>query len=124
MAALIIIFGILTFLTGSVILLNPERICGFLRKRLDRVILHVFNVVVRIVFGFLLLLQSSKSKFSILTDTIGWFCLVIALILACMGRKRFIRSISWAVALVETNNRIAGFLVMIFGAFLVYAFFI
>lgn len=123
MVALIIVFGTLMFLTGSGILLHPERVCGFLRKRLDRVIVHVLNVGVRIVFGLSLLLQSNQSKFPVLTDIIGWFCIAIALILACMGRRRFIQSISWAVALVETHNRIAGYLVMIFGAFLVYAFY-
>ena len=122
MVALILLFGILTFLTGSVILAQPERICGFLRDRLDRLLLHVLNVVVRIVFGCSLLLQSSQSKFPVLTDIIGWSCIAIALILTCMGRKRFMRTLSWAVALIETHNRIAGFLIMIFGAFLCYSF--
>ncbi|MFT5701392.1 MAG: hypothetical protein ACI8ZB_004284 [Desulforhopalus sp.] len=122
MALLIIIFGTLTFWTGSVIVLNPERICGFLHKYEGRVLLHFLNVFLRLGFAFLLLSQSSQSKFSLLTDIIGGFCIAIALILTFMGRARFKRSISWAITLVETNNHIAGFLVMIFGVFLVYAF--
>lgn len=122
MVASIILFGTLTFLTGFAVLLSPDRICGFLRKRQDRMILYVLNVVVRLVFGISLLLLSSYSRMSTLTDLIGWFCITIALILACLGRKRFIRSISWAVTLVENNNHIAGLLIMVFGAFLVYAF--
>lgn len=122
MALLIIIIGTLTFWAGSVIVLNPEGICGFLRKHEGRVVLHFLNVFLRLGFAFLLLSQSSQSKFSLLTDIIGGFCIAIALILTFMGRTRFKRSISWAIALVETNNHIGGFLVMTFGAFLVYAF--
>jgi len=122
MVAVIIIFGTLIFWAGLGILLNPERICGFLRKHEEGVVLHVLNVTVRVVFGLLLLFQSSLSKFSLITDIIAWFCIAIALLLIVMGRERFKRSISWAIALVEANSRVAGSLVMTFGAFLIYAF--
>ena len=122
MVALIIFFGTLTFWAGLVIALNPERICGFLQKHVEGVFLHVLNVAARLVFGLLLLFQSSLSKFSLITDIIAWFCIAIALLLIVMGRERFKRSISWAITLIEANSRVAGSLVMTFGAFLIYAF--
>ena len=122
MVALIIFFGILTFWVGLVVVFKPERICGFLRKHVEGVVLHVINVAARVVFGLLLLSQSSLSKYSLITDIIAWFCIAIALFLTTMGRERFKRSFSWAITLIETNSRVAGFLVMTFGAFLIYSF--
>ncbi len=122
MVALIIFFGTLFLGAGLVIALIPERICGFLRKHVEGVLLHVLNVAARVVFGLSLLFQSNLSKFSLITDIIAWFCIAIALFLTVMGRERFKRSISWAITLIESNCRIAGSLVMTFGAFLIYAF--
>ncbi|MCP3889301.1 MAG: hypothetical protein GY702_10570 [Desulfobulbaceae bacterium] len=122
MTILIIIFGALTCLAGTVIAMSPERICGYMHRQVGKVMLQVLNVVVRVVFGVLLISLSSSSKFSFLTDTIGWFCIAIAVILSLMGRKRFDDSISWAITLVETHSRFAGFLIMTFGAFLIYAY--
>lgn len=122
MVILIILFGILTFLVGIVILMNPDPIFCFLQRQLGKVGLHVLNVVVRIFFGVLLISQSSTAKFSFVIETIGWLCISIAVIITFLGREHFNRLISWAIALVETYNRVAGVLIMIFGAFLIYAF--
>ena len=122
MTILIILFGTLTFLAGIVILMNPDLIFGFLQRQVGKVQLHVLNVVVRIIFGVLLISQSSISKFSFVIEAIGWFCIAIAVILTLMGREHFNRLISWALSLVETYNRVGGVLIMTFGAFLIYAF--
>ena len=122
MTVLIIIFGTLTFLAGIVILMNPDLIFGFLQRQVGKVQLHVLNVVVRIIFGVLLISQSSISKFSFVIETIGWFCISIAVILTLLGREHFNRLISWALTLVETYNRVGAVLIMMFGAFLIYAF--
>jgi len=122
MAVLIIIFGILTFWIGTVIVRSPESICGYLHKQVANIVLHVLNVAVRIVFGLVMLSLTGSSRFPYLTDTIGWFCIGIAIFLTVIGRKRFKRSISWAITLVENHSRLAGCLIMAFGAFLIYAF--
>ena len=122
MTILILLFGTLTVLAGIVILMNPALIFGFLRRQVGKVQLHVLNVVVRIIFGVLLISQSSISKFSFVIETIGWFCISIAVILTLLGREHFNRLISWALTLVETYNRVGAVLIMIFGAFLIYAF--
>ncbi len=122
MTVLIIIFGTLTFLAGIVILMNPDLIFGFLLRQLGKVELHVLNVVVRVFLGVLLISQSSISKFSFVIETIGWFCIAIAVILTLLGREHFNRLISWALSLVETYNRVGGVLIITFGVFLVFAF--
>ena len=122
MSVLLIIFGALTFITGVAIVMDPDRIFGFLNKQLGKVTLHVLNVVIRVIFGVLMISYASISQFPFVVETIGWFCIAIAVILTFMGRERFNRVIAWAVSLVETNHRLGGVLVAVFGAFLIYAF--
>jgi hypothetical protein len=119
---LIIMFGILTLLAGIVIVINPEIIFGFLRNNIDKPELHILAVAVRIVLGVILIYQSGISKFPLLIEIIGWLSIVAAIILFVMGRSNFSRLMSWALSFVKTSGRVGGFLAVVFGAFLIYAF--
>ncbi len=122
MTLLIIIFGALTLLTGIVIVINPEVIFGFLRNNLDKLVLHILAVVVRIVLGALLICQSNISKFPFVIEVIGWLSIVAAIFLAVMGHRNFNRLMSWALSLSKSFGRVGGILAVAFGAFLIYAF--
>ncbi len=122
MIVVIIIFGALTLLAGIVIIINPEVIFGFLRNNLDKLVLHILAVVIRIVLGALLIYQSNISKFPFVIEVIGWLSIVAAIFLAVMGRRNFNRLMSWALSLVKPIGRVGGVLAAAFGAFLIYAF--
>lgn len=122
MTALIIIFGALTLLAGIVIVINPEVIFGFLRNSLHRPGLHILAVVVRLALGFLLITQSSVSKFPFVIEVIGWLSIIAAIVFALMGRRNFNRLMSWALSLVNTSGRVGGLIAVAFGSFLIYAF--
>jgi len=122
MNILIIIFGALTLLAGIVIIINPEVIFGFLRNNLDKLVLHILAVAVRLVIGVLLIYQSSVSKFPFVIEVIGWLSIVAAIILAVMGRRNFNRLMSWALSLSKPFGRVGGVFAAAFGAFLIYAF--
>ncbi len=122
MTVLIIIFGALTLLAGIVIVINPEVIFGFLRNNLDKLVLHILAVVIRLVIGALLIYQSSISKFPFVIEVIGWLSIVAAIIIAVMGRRNFNRLMSWALFLSKPFGRVGGVLAVAFGAFLIYAF--
>jgi hypothetical protein len=122
MIVLIIIFGALTLLAGIVIVINPEVIFGFLRNNLDKLVVHILAVVVRIVLGVLLIYQSSVSKFPVVIEIIGWLSIVAAIFIAVMGRRNFNRLMSWALSFVKPFGRVGGVLAAVFGAFLIYAF--
>ncbi|MBT5032805.1 MAG: hypothetical protein HOM55_10980 [Proteobacteria bacterium] len=122
MILLIILFGALTLVAGIIIVINPEVIFGFLRKNLDKLGLHVIAIVVRLVLGALLIVQSSNSRFPLATEIIGWLAVVAALVLMVMGRSNFNRLMLWALSLVKPMGRVGGILAAAFGAFLVYAF--
>ena len=122
MTVLIIIFGTLTLLAGMVIVINPEVIFGFLRNNLDKPMLHILAVVVRLVIGVLLIHQSNVSKFPFVIEFIGWLSIVAAVFLAVMGRRNFNRLMSWALSLLKPFGRVGGVLAAAFGGFLIYAF--
>ena len=122
MTLLIIIFGILTFMAGIVILINPEIIFGFLRKNLDKPILHFLAVIIRLVIGAFLVLESNISRFPLLIGIIGWLSIIAAIILGIIGRRYFNSLMTWALSLSKTYGRIGGILAMVFGTFLIYAF--
>jgi hypothetical protein len=122
MIVLIIIFGALTLLAGIVIVINPEVIFDFLRNNLDKLVIHILAVVIRLVIGALLIYQSNISKFPFVIEVIGWLSIVAAIFLAVMGRQNFNRLMSWALSLSKSFGRVGGILAVAFGAFLIYAF--
>ncbi len=122
MSLLIIIFGALTLLAGLVILLNPEIIFGYLRNNLDQLVIHILAVVVRLVLGVLLIIQSSVSRFPIIIEVLGWVSIVAAIILAVIGRRYFKRLMSWALSLSMPAGRVGGIFAVVFGAFLIFSF--
>jgi len=122
MTLLIIIFAALTLLAGIVIAINPEIIFGFLRNNLDKLVLHIVAVIVRLGLGGLLIYQSDVSKFPLAIEIIGWLSIVAAISLAVMGRRNFNRLMSWALSLLKPFGRVGGFIAAPFGAFLIYAF--
>jgi hypothetical protein len=122
MTLLIIIFGALTLVAGIVIVINPEVIFGFLRNNLDKLVLHILAVVIRLVLGALLIYQFNISKFPLVIEVIGWLSIVAAILLALMGRRNFNRVMLWALSLSKPFGRVGGILAVAFGAFLIYAF--
>lgn len=122
MTVLIIIFGALTLLAGIVIVINPEIIFGFLRNNLDKLVLHILAVAVRLVIGVLLISQSNVSKFPFVIEIIGWLSIVAAIFLAVMGSRNFNRLMSWALSFLKPFGRVGGVFAAAFGAFLIFAF--
>jgi len=111
-----------TLLAGIIIVINPDIIFGFLRNNLNRLGLHILAVVVRLVLGVLLIIQSTLSKFPFVIEIIGWLSIVAAIFLAVMGRRNFNRLMSWALSFLKPFGRVGGVLAAAFGAFLIYAF--
>ncbi len=122
MTELIIVFGALTLLAGVVIVINPEIIFGYLRRNLEKPAIHVLAVVVRLVIGALLILQSDLSKYPLVIEILGWLSIVAALFLATMGRQNFLGLMSWALSFLKPFGRVGGVFAAAFGGFLVHAF--
>ena len=119
---LIILFGALILLIGSIVIVKPDLIFNVLLKNSNQLWLHVTAVLVRLLLGALLIYQAGVSKYPHAIEVIGWIAVAAAIILIVIGRERFVQLISWAATLVKSFGRVAGLLAVGFGAFLIYAF--
>ena len=122
MSLLIIVIGALTLLAGLIILISPEVIFGYLRNKLEKPMLQIVAVLVRLLLGTLLIYQADVSNFPIVIETIGWLALIAGVSLAVIGRNNFKRLMSWALSLKKPFSNLGGGLAMVFGAYLIYAF--
>jgi hypothetical protein len=122
MTSIIIFFGLMVFLAGAIIVVNPEIIFGLLRNNLEKISLHVLAIGIRIVIGILLIQYASESRYPTIIEIIGWLSIAAAVIFSVIGRRRFLSLMSWAFALLKPYGRVGGLFAMAFGGFLVHAF--
>lgn len=121
MNTVILLFGILILLSGSVILAKPDTILGLFRSSSESIGVHVSAVVIRLILGIALITYAADSKYPVALQIIGWLSLAAAIILGVIGRSRFKSLITWALSLASSFGRSAGFLAILFGGFLIYA---
>jgi len=55
-------------------------------------------------------------------EVVGWVFIVVGVSLAVIGRTKFRQFVSWVLMVFEHFGRLAGFLAIAFGGFLVYSF--
>jgi hypothetical protein len=122
MTSIIIFFGLMVFLAGAIIVVNPEIIFGLLRNNLEKVSLQVLAIAIRIIIGILLIQFASESKYPTIIEIIGWLSIAAAIIFSVIGRRRFLSLMSWAFSLLKPYGRVGGLFAMAFGGFLVHAF--
>ncbi|MDB4223238.1 hypothetical protein N9850_05665 [Granulosicoccus sp.] len=118
----IILFGTLVLLAGILLLVNPEIIFGFLRDSIENRAVHLIAVMVRLIFGILLITQSSVSRFPLGIEILGWVFIVAGCCLALIGRNKFRNLMSWVLIKFKPFGRLTGVIAIGFGGFLVYAF--
>ena len=122
MTLIIIIFGVLTLLSGIFIFLEPEVIFGYLKKHIDKVGLHFMAVALRFFLGALFISQSDVSRYPLVIEILGWLSIAAAIFLMVIGRDIFKRIMTWALSLEKPFVRAGGIVAAGFGTFLVYAF--
>jgi len=112
----------MVFLTGFIIVVNPEIIFGLLRNNLEKVSLHILAIGIRMIIGILLIQYAGDSKYPTIIEIIGWLSIGAAVTFSVIGRRHFLSLMSWAFSLIKPYGRIGGLLTMAFGGFLIYAF--
>jgi hypothetical protein len=112
----------MVFLSGLIIVVNPELIFGLLRNNLEKISLQVFAIGIRMVIGVLLIRYAGESKYPAIIEIIGWLSIAAAVTLSVIGRRRFLNLMSWAFSLLKPYGRVGGFFATAFGGFLVHAF--
>lgn len=112
----------MVFLTGFIIVVNPEIIFGLLRNNLEKVSLHILAIGIRMIIGILLIQYAGDSKYPTIIEIIGWLSIGAAVTFSVIGRRHFLSLMSWAFSLIKPYGRIGGLLTMAFGGFLIHAF--
>jgi len=122
MIIMIYIFAVLLVLAGFLLIINPDFFFSFLDKNVDKLWIYVASVIVRIIFGGLLLYSSSYSKFPLVISILGWMIVITAVILFLVGRKNFEKLVLWVISIFKPYGRFGGLFSVGFGSFLIYAF--
>lgn len=122
MTVLIVVLAVLITLSGLAITIKPAWLGSFLQRNAQRLELHMLAVGIRLLLGTLLVVAAGASRFPVIVHWLGWIAIVAALILAVMGRQRFVRLMRWALGLLDSFGRVAGLIAAALGAFLLYAF--
>lgn len=122
MSAVIILFGIIMALAGMIICVNPGVLFGFLRRNLNNTLLQITAVVVRALLGILFIETADQSMFPAVMWILGWIFIVAAISLVIIGRKNFLKLMSWALTLENNFARVAGLFAILFGVFVIVAY--
>ena len=118
---IILIFAVLMVLGGIVLLLNPGYIFTPIKKYVASPWLHFFAIIVRLVFGIVLLIAAAESKYPCALQVFGWLLISTALVLAIIGRARFQVLIKWALKLSPLLQQLAAVFAVLLGGFLIYS---
>ena len=91
MKILIKLLAILLIIMGSSLLINPNFLFGFIETHKGTLWLYIFGIVVRIVFGILLIRSAKESKYPSIFYLLGFLFLGAAIVLSItliFGPKR------------------------------------
>ena len=120
MKIIIVLFGALICLAGLVILIAPEKFKSVMNNWTGQP-RFLFAVIVRIVFGAILLAESANLKFPLAMKIIGGITILAAIAILLIGEKRMDRFIALWMRISDNVLRAWSILAFAFGGFLIYA---
>ena len=120
MKIIIVLFGALICLAGLVILIAPEKFKSVMNNWTGQP-RFLFAVIVRIVFGAILLAESANLKFPLAMKIIGGITILAAVAILLIGEKRMDRFIALWMRISDNVLRAWSILAFAFGGFLIYA---
>ncbi len=117
---LITLFGVLICLAGLVILIFPDQFRNAMNKWTGQP-RFLFAVIIRVLFGALLLSEAANLKFPLAMKVIGAISILAAVVLLLIGQQRMDRFIDWWMRMTDNVLRVWSVLAIAFGAFFIYA---
>jgi uncharacterized membrane protein HdeD (DUF308 family) len=119
MKALIVLAGSLIVIVGIVILVAPHRFRDLMTKWEGQA-RFLFAIIVRIVFGAIVLAVAAELKYRLVMQIIGGISIAAALVILVMGQERMDRFIGWWMRMPDHLLRAWSVAALAFGAFLIY----
>lgn len=123
MNLIIYLFAFFIVMAGIVLMLRPAVLMDFLESNSDKTWIYASAIAVRALLGWILIQQSTLSRFPLVIEVLGWLMILAALFLLLLGHSRFMSLVRWLTSKLGHLSRLAGVFALVFGAFLVYAFF-
>jgi len=123
---LIRIFGALLFLAGLVLIFKPSLIFILVENSIVNIKLIFVGILVRLIFGFLLIKTSSESRYPSAMRILGIIFLVAAAALLTsfliLKEGKFDEMITLIIEIVKPYPLVVGVLSMMLGGFLMHAY--
>ena len=116
---LIVLFGVLICLAGLTILILPEKFKNIMNRWTGQP-RFLFAVIIRVLFGALLLSEAANLKFPLAMKVIGAISILAAVVLLLVGQERMDRFIDWWMRMSDNLLRFWSIFAFVFGAFLIY----
>jgi amino acid permease len=116
---LIVLFGVLICLAGLTILILPEKFKNIMNRWTGQP-RFLFAVIIRVLFGALLLSEAANLKFPLAMKIIGAISILAAVVLLLIGQERMDRFIDWWMRMSDRLLRFWSIFAFVFGAFLIY----
>lgn len=123
MNLIIYLFAFFIAMAGIVLMLRPAVLMDFLESNSGKTWIYASAIAVRALLGWILIQQSTLSRFPLVIEVLGWLMTLAALFLLLLGHSRFMSLVRWLTSKLGHLSRLAGVFALVFGAFLVYAFF-
>jgi hypothetical protein len=122
MRLLFILLGALIVIAGIVLLISPEILFNVLEDNSNNSWVYIGAIVIRLILGVLLILYARESKYPMAIKVVGYIAVIAAIMLIFIGQEGFQDLISEVLHVFSSFGRIAGFVVIALGGFLMYAF--
>ena len=119
MKIIITLFGVLICLGGLTILILPEKFKNLMNRWTGQP-RFLFAVIIRVLFGALLLSEAANLKFPLAMKVIGAISILAAVVLLLIGQERMDRFIDWWMQMSDNLLRFWSIFAFAFGAFLIY----
>ena len=120
MTIFIAIFGALIAVLGALGVLSPAKFRGLLTQWPSRSRFW-FAVLIRLVFGVLLLWLAADLRYPLVMKILGGISILAAFGILVMGRESLNRLVAWWTGRGDGLMRLGALFAMLFGAFLVHA---
>ena len=122
MKLIIKILGILILLIGISLLIKPEFVFGWIEDNMLNNSLYIFAIVMRLIFGIILIIAAKGSKYPGIIKFFGYLAVIAAIVFIFMGQTNFMDFVSSGIPAIKPYAAVVGLVAMAIGGFLVYAF--
>ena len=115
------IFGFLVIISGLFLIIVPNSIFQIVEANSSSLGFYILAIVIRLVLGALFLITAKTSKFPRAFSFLGIIAIMAAVFFIVIGQEGFQDMVAQILHGTMPFARAAGVIVLLFGAFIIYA---